>query len=119
MCAAVSQSQEIRSLSGVRACGERFHRFLLSPDADDSSGGSTPTDPPAAGVVSTGKLTEGDAAELVRLRQEKEDLAGKLKDREGRVSQLEDENRKLKSPPTPAAVQKRGFLDGLADFFPR
>ncbi len=96
----------------------RFHRFLLSPDADDSSGGSTPNDPPAAAVVASGKLTEGDAAELVRLRQERDDLAKQVKDREGRVSQLEDENRKLKSPPTPAAVQKRGFLDGLAEYFP-
>jgi len=94
--------------------------MLRHPDPVETPSGATPSpgDPPAAAVVAAGKLDERDAAELVRLRQERDDLAAKVKDREGRVAALEDENHRLKHPPTPAAVQKRGFLDGLAEYFP-
>lgn len=88
--------------------------FLLSPD-DGDGGGS----PPAAGVVAGGTLSESDAAELVRLRQEKADLGKLVKDRETRLAELEDENRQLKNPVPPAVVQKKGFLDGLAEYFPK
>lgn len=89
----------------------RFMRhFLLSPD---DAGGSTP--PPAAAIVSQGTLTEADAAELVRLRQEKADLEGKVKAREIRLSELEDENHRLRGAGTDP---KKGVLDALAEFFP-
>lgn len=93
-------------------------RILLSSDPGEAGGGDTPGNPPAAAVVAAGKLSEADAAELVKLRQEKEDLGKLVKERETRLAELEDENRRLKSPPTPAAVQKKGFLDGLAEYFP-
>lgn len=99
----------------------RFLRFLLSPDGD--GGGDGPPDasgsPPAAGVVAGGALSESDAAELVRLRQEKDSLGKLVKERETRLAELEDENRQLKNPVPPAVVQKKGFLDGLAEFFPK
>lgn len=85
----------------------------------DSDQQPTATPPPAAVVVNEGKLSEGDAGELVRLREEKARLAGDVKARELRVMELEDENRRLKAPPTPAQRQKRGFLEGLADYFPK
>ncbi len=98
-------------------------RFLRSPDpaGETSGGGETPSPgtPPAATVVAQGKLSEADAAELVRLRQEKADLGKLVKDREVRLAELEDENRQLKNPTPPAVVQKRGFLDGLAEYFPK
>ena len=89
----------------------RFIRhFLLSPD---DAGGSTP--PPAAAIVSQGNLTEADAAELVRLRQQQADLEGKVKDREIRISELEHENHRLKGT---APAPKKGVLDALAEYFP-
>jgi len=105
------------SVSECERCPVRFG-ILRSADPGEAGGGDTPGTPPAAGVVISGKLSEGDAAELVRLRQEKEDLGKLVKDRETRLAELEDENRRLKTPPTPAAVQKKGFLDGLAEYFP-
>jgi hypothetical protein len=99
----------------------RFLRCLLSPDGDGDGGGSPDASgsPPAAAVVAGGSLSESDAAELVRLRQEKESLGKLVKDRESRLAELEDENRQLKNPVPPAVVQKKGFLDGLAEYFPK
>lgn len=94
----------------------RFLRLLLSPD--DAAGGDS-SQPPAAAVVAAGGLSEADAAELVKLRQEKADLGKLLKERETRLSELEDENRRIKEVVTPAAAQKKGFLDGLAEYFPK
>lgn len=77
-----------------------FRRWiLLSPDAPPGTGTPPPeeTPPPAASVVQGGALKEEDAAELVRLRQEKEELARKVKERETRVCELEDETHRLKS----------------------
>ena len=75
-----------------------------------------PAAPPAATVVSNAPPTE-DASELVRLRQERETLAGEKKAREIRIAELEDENRRLKSPPVPT-VSKKSWFDGLSGFFP-
>lgn len=77
--------------------------------------------PPAAEIVLSSDVKEGDAAEIVRLKRELEDRESKLKLREVRVSELEDENRTLKAPvPVPVKVSaekaKKGFLDG-ATFF--
>lgn len=77
---------------------------------------TSPAAPPAATVVSAAPPNE-DASELVRLRQERETLAGEKKAREFRIAELEDENRRLKSPPAPT-VTKKSWLDGLSKFFP-
>lgn len=98
----------------------RYLRCLLCPDGDGGGGGALDASgsPPAAAVVAAGTLSEGNAAELVRLRQEKDELGKLVKSRETRLAELEDENRRLKNPVPPAVVQKRGFLDGLAEYFP-
>lgn len=74
--------------------------------------------PPAAELVKKSDASEGDAAELVRLKREKEDAEKKLKERETRLSELEDENRRLKTPaPAPkgnnSPEKKREWLNGL------
>jgi hypothetical protein len=63
-----------------------------NPDAQE--GPATPTEPthpatkpPAAAVVLAGKKSEKDPA-----------LARKVKERETRIAELEDENRRLKTP---------------------
>lgn len=73
----------------------------------------------AAGVVEGGKLSEADAAEIVRLRSEKEALERRIKERETECATLQDENSRLKSPPPPAVVEKRGFLSGAFPSFNR
>lgn len=78
---------------------------------------TSPSAPPAASVVSQAPATE-DASELVRLRQERDTLSSIAKARESRISQLEDENKRLKFPPTPAETKKRSWLDGINEFFP-
>lgn len=61
-----------------------------------------PAPPPAAKIVLEGTKTE---RELVLERE--------LKERETRLSELEDENRMLKTPPSPKpAPQKRHWLEG-------
>lgn len=75
--------------------------------------------PPAAEIVLASDVKEEDASEIVRLKRELEDRDSKLKLREVRVSELEDENRTLKAPVPvkhSAAAAKKGFLDG-ATFF--
>jgi chromosome segregation ATPase len=52
-------------------------------------------------VVLNSDVREEDAAEIVRLRREKAEAEGRLRDREMRVSELEDENRQLKNIPRP------------------
>jgi len=78
---------------------------------------SAPAAPPAASVVIAAPASE-DAGELVRLRQERDTLSSVAKDRERRISELEDENKRLKFPPTPAETKKRSWLDGLDKYFP-
>jgi hypothetical protein len=91
---------------------------MLSSDPAD--GGGAP--PPAAETVLASDAKESDAAELVRLKRElDEEKSGRKKD-QTRLSELEDENRRLKDVPKPKAgdpkpeVTKRSFLDG-ATFF--
>jgi hypothetical protein len=110
--------------------------LFLSPDPISGAGGNpsavpgqpvntppAPTPPasgappPAAAVVLNSDVREEDAAELVRLRRDNEDLGKKKREVETRVSELEDENRRLKTiPAPPAALEKKGFLEG-ATFF--
>lgn len=100
-----------------------FRRLLLlSPDPQPPAGTPPPegTPPPAATVVQDGKLTEGDAAELVALRQEKEKLARTVKDREMRLAELEDQNHQLKTihrQPEPKRTRGGGwtFFHGNQD----
>lgn len=107
--------------SPATTCGvKRFYLFLLSPDAADGGGVSAP--PPAAEKVLSSDAKEEDAAELVRLRRElDEEKAGRKKD-QTRLSELEDENRRLKDVPKPKPSDpqpektKRSFLEG-ATFF--
>lgn len=73
------------------------------------------TPPSAAEVVLKGTVTEETAAELARVREEKEKLAKDVRERELRISELEDQNRQLKAV-TPS---RRGFLDELAEYFPK
>lgn len=70
--------------------------------------------PSAAETVLKGTVTEETAAELARLREEHSNLQKTIRDREFRVSELEDENRQLK-----AVTPKKGFLDAMAEFFPK
>jgi hypothetical protein len=79
----------------------------------------TPTQdpPPAASIVLQGGANEGDAAELVRLRQEAAELREVKKAREIRLAELEDENRRLKTPPPPpAAPEKAAWMSGSTFF---
>lgn len=65
--------------------------------------------PPAASAVLSGTRKEGEtdlAAELEKERAER-------KREQMRLSELEDENRRLKTPPpSPAVVQKKSWLEG-------
>lgn len=59
--------------------------------------------PPAAQIVAQGQITEREAA-----------LQRTIRDRETRISELEDENHRLKTPATPAPKAepaKKSFLD--------
>jgi len=70
--------------------------------------------PSAAQVVLGGKVTEDTAAELARLTEDREKLSKTVREREIRISELEDQNRSLMAVPT-----KKDFLDTLAEFFPK
>lgn len=90
-------------------------RLLLAPDSPPpgSPGETTPpaAPPPAAKIVAEGEKPEDSAGELVRLRQEK-------KEREVRISELEDENHRLKQVPKnepKSPAKKESWLRG---FFP-
>lgn len=93
----------------------------MKPEADPSTPppeSSTPpapdsTPPPAAAVVQGGSLPEDAAAELIRLRQERENDGRTLKARELRIAELEDENTRLKTPPPRAPQPTRAdWLSG-------
>jgi hypothetical protein len=66
---------------------------------------ASPAPPPAATIVLEGTKTERELA-----------LERSLKERETKINQLEDDNRKLKGLGTPAktepAPQKKSFLEG-------
>jgi uncharacterized protein (DUF3084 family) len=74
---------------------------FLSPDP--AEGGEKP---PAAALVVKSDATEQDAAELVKLQRALADKDKTIKERETRLSELEDENRRLKTPPAPKEVEK-------------
>ena len=73
-------------------------RRLLLLLVPDSAEGTVPPDPvpPAAEAVAEGGLREEDASETVRLARQLEETLKTVKDREVRISELEDENRQLK-----------------------
>lgn len=78
---------------------------------------ATPQAPPlAAETVQKGKVKEGDVAELARLKRENDELKQRKKSAEVRAAELEDENHRLKTPPTPAQEQKANWLDGVTFF---
>lgn len=70
--------------------------------------------PSAAEVVLKGKVTEDTASELARLTEDRDKLSKTVREREMRISELEDQNRSLMAVPT-----KKDFLDHLADYFPK
>ena len=82
-------------------------KLLFAPDSAPGSGApdspappaNTPAPPPAATAVLESGAREGDLAELVRLKREKEELERKLKEREVESAHLMDENHRLKAPP--------------------
>lgn len=84
-----------------------------TPDTPPKS----PSSPPAATVVASAPATE-DASELVKLRQERDTLQSITKARETRISELEDENKRLKFPTPPVQAAKKSWMDGIKEFFP-
>ena len=86
---------------------------LPSPELDPTTLPETPPTavppqdvPPAAEIVVKGSKTEREST-----------LERDLKSRETRIAELEDENHRLKTPPTPQpAKEKRSWLNG-ATFF--
>jgi hypothetical protein len=92
---------------------KRFPFFLRAPDGETPGGDA----PPAAEKVLSSDVDEKAAAEIVRLNRELSERDGTIKERETRISELEDENRTLKNPqPVPikkAADAKKNFLKGF------
>lgn len=92
-------------------------KFLILREPEPTGGGAAP---PAASAVINSDVSEKDAAEIVRLKREADELRKGKKDVETRVAELEDENRQLKTipkPPEPPAIPpKKSWLDG-ATFF--
>lgn len=88
----------------------------MDPEKKETPAGDKP---PAAALVVKSDATEKDAAEIIALKRAKEDAENKLKEREIRLSELEDENRRLKTPPAPpsktphAEKLKRAWLNGV------
>ena len=76
------------------------------------------TPPPAAELVIQSGALEGDAAELLKARRDLEGERSARKKEQTRLSELEDENRRLKTPPEAPrkAPAKKHWLDG-ATFF--
>src|SRR5688500_8270450 len=104
--------------------------LLLSPDEGEGGGVPSPQDaqpaptvppppaaPPAASTVANGPRTERDLALETELSQVKADLQRvkeqhaatekEKKDREIRINTLEDEVRRLTTPPATPAKQKK------------
>lgn len=82
-------------------------RLLLTPDPPEGGApqpnptGGTP--PPAATTVVNAEVTE----EMARLRAERETLSNRTRQLETDVASLQDENRRLKTPPTPTPTPNR------------
>jgi hypothetical protein len=85
------------------------------PDENDEPKGQKPPSgdtPQAASAVKHGRHTEEDAEEIARLTLERDEALQKVKDREFRIAQLENENRDLKSPGKPTPKEKKAWLEG-------
>ena len=86
---------------------------------DDPSSTENPGSPPqAAEVVAGSETDESETGDLLAARR---DLAAEKAGRKAeqtRLASLEDENRRLKDVPKPAARQKRSWLDGATFFHP-
>jgi hypothetical protein len=94
------------------------------PPAEPPNPVPEPAPPPAAKTAMTGKKSEREIeleAELERERQAHATTAAEKKAREQRISELEDERRKLleQPRPTPAPKKRKGvmerFFDGSED----
>ena len=108
----------------------KFKRLLLSPDPPEGStpppADNPPSDPPAPSDSPPGPpppvatANPPPAAKIVveGTKTEKElALERQLKETETRASQLEDENRRLKTPPTPRVAKEKADWLGLDSFF--
>ncbi len=89
-----------------------LRRILFS--ADPAEGGDNtpapapapaPAAPPVAKAVIESDAKEGDAAELVRLKRERDDAIEAKKKVELRAMELEDNLRTLTTPPKPTPVK--------------
>lgn len=89
--------------------------FLFVPDPPEGGGGGEKP-PVAEKIVNNPEVKETDAADLIKLRGELSDREKKLKERETRISELEDENRTLRTPPAPKPKpepkEKEQFMKG-------
>lgn len=90
-------------------------RILLDPSPAPVEGGAVP---PAAALVSKSDASPEDAADLVKTRRELEEERAARKKEQIRLSELEDENRRLKTPaPKPdekkAKSEKDSWLNGV------
>ena len=113
-----------------RAECRRMTRIHLSPDpgADGSPnvpeveppGASPAAAPPAAAAVMESDVIESDAGELVKTKRQLAEERAARKAEQVRLSELEDENRRLKSaglapvpPPSLDAARKKSWLAGF------
>ncbi|HEV2210077.1 MAG TPA: hypothetical protein VG167_14955 [Verrucomicrobiae bacterium] len=97
---------------------------LLSPDPAEGSPLPAPQQDPASPPTPSPPQSPPPAAKTVLEAKKNErelNLEKTLKERETRVAELEDENRRLKTPPqrpTPAnAPEKKAWLKGGLTFF--
>lgn len=68
--------------------------------------------PPAAAVVASGTLPEDAAAELIRLRAEREHSGQTTRSLQTRIAELEDTVARLRTPPAPRVPSKSSWLEG-------
>ena len=100
-------------------------RIHLSPDPGADGSPNVPeveppgASPAAAAVMDSG-ASESDAGELVKTKRELADERAARKAEQVRLSELEDENRRLKSaglapvpPPSLDAARKKSWLAGF------
>lgn len=87
----------------------RQPRVLRYPNPAESGG----EPPPATKAVLNSDADPEDAQEIVRLRRDNGEKDKRLKERETRISELEDENHRLKTPKpaTAPAKSKESILD--------
>src|SRR5436853_3233162 len=90
----------------------------MAEDAGGGGGEKPAAPPPAAETVLNSDANESDAKDLVKLRRELDDEKEGRKKDQTRVAELEDENRRLKTPAKPPekAPEKKGWLEGNTFF---